>query len=132
MSDSLQPHGLYSSLNSPGQSTDVGNLSLLEGDLPNPGMEPRSPTLKVDSLPAEPHGKPLYLEIIKTELCSLMFLLKWSKFASQSHTHTHTEISTHREQENRIATFIFVSSLPFPFLSFLSLTLPVVHLPTLL
>ena len=28
------------------------------GDLPNPGTEPRSPTLQVDSLPAEPQGKP--------------------------------------------------------------------------
>ena len=27
-------------------------------DLPNPGIEPRSPTLQVDSLPAEPQGKP--------------------------------------------------------------------------
>ena len=28
------------------------------GDLPNPGIEPRSPTLWVNSLPAEPQGKP--------------------------------------------------------------------------
>ena len=28
------------------------------GDLPNPGIEPRSPTLQVDSLPCEPPGKP--------------------------------------------------------------------------
>ena len=28
------------------------------GDLPNPGIEPRSPTLLVDSLPCEPAGKP--------------------------------------------------------------------------
>ena len=28
------------------------------GDLPNPGIEPRSPELQVDSLPAEPKGKP--------------------------------------------------------------------------
>ena len=28
------------------------------GDLPNPGIEPRSPKLQVDSLPAEPPGKP--------------------------------------------------------------------------
>ena len=28
------------------------------GDLPNPGIETRSPTLQVDSLPAEPQGKP--------------------------------------------------------------------------
>ena len=28
------------------------------GDLPNPGIEPRSAALQVDSLPAEPQGKP--------------------------------------------------------------------------
>ena len=28
------------------------------GDLPNPGIEPRTPTLQVDSLPSEPPGKP--------------------------------------------------------------------------
>ena len=28
------------------------------GDLPNPGIKPRSPTLQVDSLSAEPQGKP--------------------------------------------------------------------------
>ena len=27
------------------------------GDLPNPGIEPRSPALQVDSLPTEPQGK---------------------------------------------------------------------------
>ena len=29
------------------------------GDLPNPGIEPRSPTLQADSLPAEPPEKPV-------------------------------------------------------------------------
>ena len=29
------------------------------GDLPNPGIEPRSPALQADSLPAEPRGKPI-------------------------------------------------------------------------
>ena len=29
------------------------------GDLPNPGIEPRSPALQADSLPAEPPGKPI-------------------------------------------------------------------------
>ena len=28
------------------------------GDLPNPGIEPRTPALQADSLPAEPQGKP--------------------------------------------------------------------------
>ena len=31
--------------------------SLLQGNLLNPGIEPRFPTLQADSLPAEPPGK---------------------------------------------------------------------------
>ena len=31
------------------------------GDLPNPGIEPGSPTLQSDALPSEPPGKPLVL-----------------------------------------------------------------------
>ena len=31
---------------------------LSPGDLPNPGIEPKSPALQADSLPAEPQGKP--------------------------------------------------------------------------
>ena len=30
------------------------------GDLPDPGIEPRSPALQADSLQAEPQGKPNY------------------------------------------------------------------------
>ena len=33
-------------------------ISLLWGNLPNLGIEPRSPMLWADSLPAEPNGKP--------------------------------------------------------------------------
>ena len=54
MSDSLRPHGLYSPWNSPGQNTGVGSLSLLQGSFP--GIEPRSPALAADSLPAEPQA----------------------------------------------------------------------------
>ena len=32
------------------------------GDIPNSGIEPRSPALQADSLPAEPPGKPKILE----------------------------------------------------------------------
>ena len=58
MPDALRPHGLYSPWNSPGQNTGVGSLSLLQGNLPNPGIEPKSPILQADSLPAKPPGKP--------------------------------------------------------------------------
>ena len=51
MSDSLRPHGLDSPWNSPGQ-----NPFPSPRDLPNSGVKPRSPTLQVDSLPAEPQG----------------------------------------------------------------------------
>ena len=29
------------------------------GDLPNPGIKPRSPVLQADSLPSEPPGEPI-------------------------------------------------------------------------
>ena len=56
--DSLQPHGRYSPWNSLGQNAGVGSLFPSPGDLPNPGMEPRSPALQTDSLAAEPQGRP--------------------------------------------------------------------------
>ena len=58
VSNSLWSHGLYNPWNSPGQKTEVDSLSLLQGIFPTPGIQPRSPPLQVDSLPAEPQGKP--------------------------------------------------------------------------
>ena len=59
MSNSLQVHGLHCPWNSPGQNTGVGSQPFPSpGDLPNPWIKPRSPTLQADSLPAEPQGKP--------------------------------------------------------------------------
>ena len=46
VSNSLRPQRNFS-----GESPSPGNL-------PNPGIEPRSPTLQADSLPAEPQEKP--------------------------------------------------------------------------
>ena len=37
-------------------------LGLQPGDLPNPGIEPRSPALQADSLLSEPPGSPRTLE----------------------------------------------------------------------
>ena len=52
VSDSLQPHGLYSPWNFPAQNTGVGNLSLLQGIFPTQGSKPRL-HMQADSLPAE-------------------------------------------------------------------------------
>ena len=43
VSDSLRPHGLYSPRNSPGQDTEVGSLSLLQGIFPTQGSNPGLP-----------------------------------------------------------------------------------------
>ena len=58
VSDSLQPPGLYSPWNSPGQNTGVGSRSVLQGNLPNPGIKLRSPAFQADFLQSEPPGKP--------------------------------------------------------------------------
>ena len=73
VSDSLRPHGLYP-WNSPGQNTGVSSLSLQ--DLPNPEIEPRSPSLQGDSLPAEPQRKPkeaCYMVLSRKEVILFCF-----------------------------------------------------------
>ena len=52
------------------------------GDLPDPGIEPWSPTLQADSLPFEPPGKPYYLSsliICIVILYALNFYRKYCK-----------------------------------------------------
>ena len=44
------------------------------GNLPNPGIEPRSPTLQVGSLPAEPQGKPVNTGVVSLSLLQQVFL----------------------------------------------------------
>ena len=43
------------------------------GDLPHPGIEPRSPTLQADALPSEPPGKPRHIfnDLLKDKLQSV-------------------------------------------------------------
>ena len=64
------------------------------GDLPNPGMEPRSPALQADSLPDEPQGKPLIpvaklifpysVSMVKLQsLCKAQVAVKWSLVLDQ-------------------------------------------------
>ena len=51
------------------KNTGVDSLCLLQGNLPDPGIELGSPAFQVDSLPAELPGKPLYiLGIVKSFL----------------------------------------------------------------
>ena len=74
MSNSLQPCGLYSSWNSPGQNTGVGSLSLLQGIFPTQRSNPGLPSLQEDSLPAEPQGKPKNTGLGSLSLLQQIFL----------------------------------------------------------
>ena len=61
MSDSLQPCGACQaplSMGIPQARIQSGLPCPPPGDLPNPGIKPRSPASQVDSLPAESQGKP--------------------------------------------------------------------------
>ena len=55
MSNSLQPHGLTTEFSR--QEYWNGLLFPSPGDLPDPGIEPQSPTSKADSLLSEPREK---------------------------------------------------------------------------
>ena len=69
---------LYSPWDSPSQNTGVGSLSIPPGDLPNPGIEPRSPMLQADSLPAEPWRKPRNTGVGSLSLLQGIFLTQES------------------------------------------------------
>ena len=50
-----------------------GQLFPSPGYLPDPGIEPRSPTLPVDSLSAEPQGKPMNTGVGSLSLLQQIF-----------------------------------------------------------
>ena len=55
-----------------------GELFPSPPDLPNPGIEPRSPTLQADSLPAEPQGKlNIYVWSFHTYMNSMFSIVNW-------------------------------------------------------
>ena len=62
MSNSLQPHRLYSPWNSPGQNTGVGSLSLLQGIFPTQGWNPGLPHCRQIVYQLSHEGSPRILE----------------------------------------------------------------------
>ena len=63
---------------SPGKNTGVGCHSLLQGNLPNPENELRSPALQVNSLLSEPRGKPRNTGVGSLSLLQGIFLAQES------------------------------------------------------
>ena len=60
--DSLQPHGLHSPWNSPGQKTGAGSRSLLQGIFPTQGSNPGLPHCRGIFYPLSHQGSPRILE----------------------------------------------------------------------
>ena len=75
VSDSSQ---LYSPWNSPGPNTGVGSLSLLQGIFPTQGSNPGL-SLQMDSLPAEPQGKPRNTGVGNLSFLQWIFQTHWIK-----------------------------------------------------
>ena len=69
-SNSLQPYGLYSPWNSPGQNTGVGSLSLLQGIFPTQGSNPGLPHCRWILYQLSYQGRPGY------SLTSLYFIVQ--------------------------------------------------------
>ena len=70
--------------NSPGQNTGVGSLFLLQGIFPTQGANPGLLHLQVDSLPAEPQGKPKNTGVGSLSLLQQMLLTQES---NRGHLH---------------------------------------------
>ena len=64
-----EPTRLIHPWNSPGKNTGVGCHFLLQGNLPDPGVEPGSSTLWADTFLTEPPANKLEKEYIKAIYC---------------------------------------------------------------
>ena len=64
VSNFLQPHGLYSPWNSPGQNSGVGSLSLLQGVFPTQGSNPSFPHCRWILYQLSHKGSPFQINVI--------------------------------------------------------------------
>ena len=80
LSYSLQPHGLYSPWNSPGQNTGVGSLFLLQRIFQTQESNPGLPHCRQSLLPAEPQGKPKNTGVGSLSLLQEIFLTQESNW----------------------------------------------------
>ena len=54
----------------------MGSHFLLQGNLPDPGIEPGSPELQADASPSEPQGSPVVQSLL-LNICLLFYLSIW-------------------------------------------------------
>ena len=69
------PPSLFCPWDFPFKNTGVGCQSLLQGDLPDPGIKPRPPALQADSLPPESLGNHPHNSSQRFLRCSSWFII---------------------------------------------------------
>ena len=94
----------------------MGSLSLPQGNLPNPGIEPRFPALQADSLPAEPPGKPRNTGVGSPSLLRWIFLTQESNWGLLHHRWILYQLSYQGSPILHMIVYIYVN----PSLSVLS------------
>ena len=64
------------------------------GDLPDPGIEPKSPSLQADALPSEPPGKPQKSIRKRKYIYSMYCIYRYHKFTSSVYKMNHLSVPT--------------------------------------
>ena len=118
ISDSLQPHGVQPTrLPCPWGFSRQEYWSRLPcplpGDLPNPGIEPKSPALQEDSLPTETPGKPQFIysgtERERERVCVCVWVLSHVQLFATPWT-----VACQAPLTNGFSRQVYWSGLPFP------------------
>ena len=99
------------------------------GDLPSPGIEPRSPALQTDSLPSEPPGKPINCKTLYIILSVRYFQCFFFQYLSTCHLIStaspntliflhhlgyHLEYFTYSHTHTHTSAFLFIVCLSMP------------------
>ena len=100
-----------------GQNTVVGNHFPSPGDLPNPGIEPSSPALQADSLPAEQQGKPKNTGVGNLSLLQQIFPTQESNRGLLHCRQILNQLSYRKPCDNHIYIYIYIYIYIFFFLN---------------
>ena len=100
---------------------ELSSLSLLQGNLPNPGIKPSSPTLQAYSLPAEPQGMSKNTGVGSLSLLQQIFptqesnrgLLHCRQILSQLSYEGSTIVTFHKIKSNNTHTNTYSSAAHF-------------------